>query len=161
MAKNTAGKPPKKNTQYQAHEWEWPKDCRLGGLQWARETRIAYIKHLFSRGILDPDRGPLAAQMGVCARMLYDDFQLVYKRGLDPREIDQTKIKLAAALKNAVAEASAHIIRSNGKERLQAITTLGSIAKDYVEFLEKFDIKKPGEIDQAKPLVIRWEEDEK
>jgi hypothetical protein len=152
--KKTSRKVPK--TSYAVKEWVWPPDAQKNGKQWPKEDRKLWIKHLFGLGILDPKRQDLAEKFGISRRRLYDDFKEVYAEGLDPDEVQHTKVQMGNALKNAVIEAATMVTRGKGKEKLQAITTLGGITEKYTEFLEKFDIKQPGAVDD-RDIMIRWD----
>jgi hypothetical protein len=146
-------------SEYDEKEWAWPTRADKTGKKWHKEKRLDYIKMLFSRGILDPPRQDLAEMMGVSRRQLFTDFQEVYAQGIHPTEAKNAETLLGNALKNAVIE-TGQILAEAGKDRklkLQAVKALAEVSEKYVSFLEKFDIKKPGEIDNVdKEIVIRW-----
>lgn len=152
--KLTSQKTPK--TDYTRKEWDWPEEATKTGKKWPKELRKKYVKELFSRGILDPPRQPLAEKFGVCRRVLFEDFEEVYNEGLDPNEVQMTKVQIGNAMKNAIIEVAAMVATHKGKDKLQAINTLAGVSEKYTDFLEKFDVKTPGEID-SKEVIIRWD----
>jgi len=155
LKKKTPEKHPK--TQYESKDWEYPGDASKTGKQWPKPTRKKYIKDLFSRGILDPSKKSLAEMMGVNPKTLYEDFQDVYAAGIDLKEAKIAETILGSAMKNAVIEASSLSVELKGKDKILALRAVGEIGEKYTNFLEKFDIKKPGEIDQSdNKIEISW-----
>jgi len=95
--------------------------------------------------------------MGVNPKTLYEDFQDVYAAGIDLKEAKIAETILGSAMKNAVIEASSLSVELKGKDKILALRAVGEIGEKYTNFLEKFDIKKPGEIDQSdSELVVSW-----
>jgi hypothetical protein len=158
---NTKDPNRKATPTYKKEEFDWPKDANEGGQRWRPGQRIEYIKMLFSRGILDPHRGDLAKKFGVDRCTLWQDFQKIYDMGIEPGELKIAKVKMGAALNNAMVEASTLVATSKGREKGQALNALVAVAGSYTAFLEKFDVKRPGIIDTQKPIVIRWADDKK
>lgn len=149
---------PKKGKEgtYDLKEWEWPQDCTKGGKPWDKNTRKLYIRDLFARGILDPRRQELASQMGVDRRTLYNDFEEIYQEGFDQGVVRQSSLLMGNALRNAVIEASDLVVKEKGKSKLQAISTLGSITKDFTDFFERFGLKKPVQEEVAAKVQVVW-----
>jgi NADH/NAD ratio-sensing transcriptional regulator Rex len=148
--------PMKSKTKYKAEDWDFPPNANeKNGAAWDKLERIRYLKHLLSLGILNPKKQELAEKMGVDRRTIFNDYKEIYRQGVDGDEVDATKTQLCSALKNGIVEASNLVITSKGKDKLQAISVLSSISKDYVEFLEKFDIKRPGVV-ADREIVIKW-----
>lgn len=158
--KKKTGKKLEKSS-YTSEEWDWPQDAQKSNVAWPKKTRLEYIKSLFSRGILDPSKKDLAAMTGVSKSQMYEDFKEVYASGISLKEVKDAETILGNALKNGIIEASQVIIEAgkDKKLKLHALKTMAEVGEKYVDFLEKFDIKKPGEIDQTdNELIIKWEQ---
>jgi len=144
---------------YNPKEWEFPPEADKTGNKWAIKHRIAYIKKLAETvGLYNLNVQDLARTTGVSRRQIYRDVDRIYDMGVDPATLRHAKVELRDAFKFIAQEARAEAIKLKGTKKLAALHTLMDHAKSYTDYLERFNLKRPIEIESVDRIQIVFPE---
>jgi len=124
------------------------------------QTRRMEIHRIAEKiGLWNISRREMGKKYNVSERTIYQDIQMIYKRGIDKNCLQQVKVNFDMLNRALLTDLQAEFFRSKGKDKATIAHALLAVEEKHIDFLERFGLKDFKPASETNIVVVWGEKD--